>query len=146
MSRSGYVDDCDEQWQFALWRGSVASAIRGRRGQSFLKEMLASLDAMPVKRLIAGDLVAPELVPCSHWGLFETESVCAIGALGKARGIDMSSMDPEDAATVAGAFNIADCLAREVVCLNDEHYDPETPERRFERMRAWIVSEIRIAP
>jgi len=28
MSRSGYTDDCDEQWQFIMWRGSVKSSIR----------------------------------------------------------------------------------------------------------------------
>lgn len=143
MSRSGYVDDCDEDWQFALWRGRVASATRGRRGQSFLKDMLAALDAMPVKRLIADKLVAPDLIPCSHWGLFEAESVCAIGALGKARGVDMAEMDPDDPQTVAGAFNIADCLAMEVVWMNDDAYWRETPEQRFEKMRAWVASQIR---
>jgi hypothetical protein len=37
MSRSGYSDDYgdDEPWQLIMWRGAVASAFRGRRGQPF---------------------------------------------------------------------------------------------------------------
>lgn len=56
MSRSGYSEEEDEPGQFAMWRGQVASAIRGRRGQTLLREMLAAMDAMPVKRLIANSL------------------------------------------------------------------------------------------
>lgn len=56
MSRSGYSDEEAEPGQFAMWRGQVASAIRGRRGQALLREMLAAMDAMPVKRLIANSL------------------------------------------------------------------------------------------
>jgi hypothetical protein len=37
MSRSGYSDDL-ENWSLIRWRGAVASAIRGRRGQAFLRE------------------------------------------------------------------------------------------------------------
>lgn len=147
MSRSGYTDDCDEDWQFALWRGTVASTIRGRRGQAFLKEMLAAMDAMPLKRLVAHDLEAPDLVPCSHWGLFETTSVCAMGSVGRARGVDMTKADPDDPDTVAGIFNISRPLACEIAYLNDEGGSrKETPEERYRRMRAWIESEIRTAP
>lgn len=144
MSRSGYVDDCDEQWQFIMWRGAVMSAINGKRGQAFLKEMLAALDAMPVKRLVANELAAPDLVPCSHWGLFEAESVCAIGAVGKMRGVDMKSIDPEDYSTVAGKFGIATAMAQEIVYENDESGpNKETPEARYERMHKWIEQTIR---
>src|SRR6266700_2117682 len=84
MSRSGYTDDWPEDNSGGLYRGAVKSAIKGRRGQAFLKEMLADLDAMPIKELIAGDL--------GHGG-----SVCAIGAVARARGIDMTKLDSEDA-------------------------------------------------
>lgn len=147
MSRSGYSDDLDDRWQFIMWRGTVASAIRGKRGQAFLKEMLAAMDALPVKRLVANELAAPDLIPCSHWGLFEAESVCAIGSVGKARGIDMSKLDPDDSATVAGTFGIAGPMAQEIVWINDEAGPwKETPERRFERVRAWIVHHIKADP
>lgn len=143
MSRSGYSEDIDN-WDLIQWRGRVASAIKGKRGQLFLLEMLASLDALPVKRLVAKELETPDLIPCSHWGMFEAESVCAIGAVGKRRGIDMAKLDPDDYATVAGTFGIAEPMAQEIVYMNDEWgAHKETPEARFQRMRAWVVSKIR---
>lgn len=57
MSRSGYSDDLDS-WSMIRWRGAVTSATRGARGQAFFREMLAALDAMPEKKLIADDLEA----------------------------------------------------------------------------------------
>lgn len=44
MSRSGYNDDCDG-WALIRWRGAVNSAINGKRGQAFLRELVAALDA-----------------------------------------------------------------------------------------------------
>jgi hypothetical protein len=38
------------------WQGVVKSAIRGKKGQAFLKELLSALDAMPEKKLIAEEL------------------------------------------------------------------------------------------
>lgn len=127
MSRSGYSEDADfDQWQNIMWRGRVASSIRGKRGQAFLRDLLAALDALPDKRLIAGDLEIGG-------------QVCAIGALGKQRGINMQALDPEDSETVAATFDIADPLAREVVFMNDEGAWNETPERRWQRMRGWVA-------
>lgn len=141
MSRSGYTDDGDN---IAMWRGMVASATRGKRGQAFFRALLAALDAMPQKRLIANELEA------------EGE-VCAIGALGRARGIDMSNIDPECPEQVAPVFNIAMCLAQEVVYMNDEcfdwHWDRQrncrveyTPEERWQKMRQWVAEQIEVSP
>lgn len=133
MSRSGYVDDMDDQWAHIRWRGAVASAMNGKRGQEFLREMLAALDALPEKKLITHEL--------EHNG-----SVCAIGAVGQARGVDMSKIDPEDYSRVAGAFGIAEAMAQEIVYMNDEAfagYWCKTPEERFQKMRAWIVSHLK---
>lgn len=145
MSRSGYSDDWDcEQWDMIRWRGAVNSALKGKRGQAFLWEMLDALDGLPLKRLVAGELEAPDLIPCSHWGMFEAESVCAIGAVGKVRGVDMSQMDPDDYSTVAGKFDIAQAMAQEIVYVNDEMgFRQETPEERFIRVRHWVASQIR---
>ncbi len=129
MSRSGYWDDCDDWWAHIRWRGAIASAIRGRRGQAFLGEMLQALDSLPEHKLIANELEAGG-------------AVCAIGAVGKARGIDMSKLDPEDSQTVAGTFGISGALAREIVWLNDEWSPRETPESRFARMRAWVAAHL----
>lgn len=127
MSRSGYSDDYD-QWSLIRYRGAVASATRGKRGQAFFTELLAALEAMPDKRLISQEIVAP-------YG-----EVCALGALGRARALDMSGLDPEDAETVAGTFGIADALAREVVFMNDEGFWGVTPEQRYEKMLGWVKS------
>ena len=55
MSRSGYCDDLDPL-DLGRWRAQVASAIRGKRGQKLLKELLTALDSMPKKELIANEL------------------------------------------------------------------------------------------
>lgn len=133
MSRSGYSEDYDDWWQMIRWRGAVASAIRGKRGQAFLGEMVAAMDSLPEHKLIANDL------ECDG-------AVCAIGAVGKARGIDMSDLDPEDISTVAGKFGISEALAQEIVYLNDEWDFREPADRRFQRMRAWAASCLRPAP
>lgn len=131
MSRSGYVDDC-EQWDLIRYRGAVASAIRGARGQAFLKEMLAALDSLPEKKLIKGELQ-------------DGEAVCALGAVGRCRGLDMSEFDPDDPESIAGKFGIADALAKEIVFENDDDFGfrEENQEARFARMRRWVESQIR---
>jgi len=128
MSRSGYDDDGD-QWSLIRWRGQVASAIRGKRGQAFLMELVAALDAMPDKVLIAEELQ-------------DGPNVCAIGSVGVRRGIDMSSLDPHDPETLSGVFGIADPLVREIEFMNDEASWGETPEQRWRRMRAWAFSQL----
>lgn len=130
MSRSGYSDDLDS-WALIKWRGQVASAIRGARGQKLLSEMLIALDAMPEKSLTTSELETTD------------GEVCALGALGKMRGLKMDDIDPEDPDQVASVFDIAPQLAREIVNENDEYYRNETPEQRWERMRVWVASKIR---
>ena len=144
MSRSGYDDDyCDDELAAGRWRGMVASAIRGRRGQAFLREMLAALDAMPEKRLIAEDLVN------------EDGDVCAMGVVGRCRGLDMENLDPEDPEQVAKFFGIAEPLVQEIAYENDEKriWDAKlngcrdaTPEERWWRMREWVVGNIKQEP
>ena len=126
MSRSGYSDDCNG-WELIMWRGAVASAIRGKRGQAFLREMLDALDALPVPRLIKHDLA-------------RDGEYCAIGSVGRRRGLDMSELDPEEPEQIAGAFGVACALVQEIEFLNDD-WD-ETPEKRFVRMRAWVIEQI----
>jgi hypothetical protein len=126
MSRSGYTDDWDGSgW---LWMGAVARAIKGKRGQQMLRELLAALEAMPVKRLIAEELE------------YEGE-VCALGALGRQRGVDMSKIDPEDREKVAEAFGVAEALAAEIMFMNDEG-GPCDPEARWHFMHNWVCGQI----
>lgn len=145
MSRSGYVDDYDDDnLAGGRWRGMVASAIRGKRGQKLLTEMLAALDAMPEKSLVIGSLETSD------------GDVCALGALGKVRGIDMTKIDPEDPPQAAAAFDIAEPLAQEIVFMNDEYFEDRwdavlrksvqlTDEERWVAMRAWVASKLAVA-
>ncbi len=138
MSRSGYTEDCDDPLACGRAKAAVNSAMRGRRGQAFLKELLAALDALPEKRLIREDLEAP----ATGMPLKERHDVCALGAVGRARGLDMSNLDPHDHDTIAARFGIAHMMACEIMYWNDDNYRLETPERRFERMRKWIADQI----
>ncbi len=125
MSRSGYTDDIDDQWALIRWRGAVASAIRGKRGQQALREILAALDALPEKRLASESLVT------------EDGEFCTLGALGKARGIDLEPIDPEDRDAVARVFGISEALAAEIMYENDEQID------KWEWVRVDICGPVR---
>lgn len=134
MSRSGYSEDCDG-WKLIRWRGAVASAIRGRRGQAFLRELVAALDALPAPRLIAEALRQ------------EDGEVCAIGAVGLSRGIDLQGFDPEDYAAIARGINLSSALTQEIEWINDDAGSSrETPEDRFTRVRAWAVAQLKERP
>lgn len=138
MSRSGYSDDCDN-WDLIRWRGQVASAIRGKRGQAFLRDLLAALDAMPNKRLVSGELEAGG-------------EVCALGCIGRARGIDLQDIDVYDRSGIAKVLNIAEPLAAEIMFENDDDFcywrlADETEEqyaaKRWQRMRDWVAKRIK---
>jgi hypothetical protein len=143
MSRSGYSDDCDDILAFGRWRAQVVSATRGKRGQAFLKDLLAALDAMPVKSLVSHE--------------FEADGeVCALGCIARQRGIDMSQFDPEDYEVgddIAKSLGIAHQLAKEIMFENDEFYlwdpakgrirnDPTEGEKRWAYMRKWVADQI----
>ena len=132
MSRSGYSDNCGG-WELIRWRGAVASAIKGKRGQAALKEILTALDAMPQKRLVAGE--------------FEQDGeYCTLGLLGHYRGIDMSEFNDDgytDQEAVANALDLPKAFVCEVMFENDEAYFRGSPEERWQRMRQWVVRHIR---
>ncbi len=134
MTRSGYSDDFDGDgnWGLICWRGAVASAIRGARGQAFLREMAAALDAMPVKELIAHEIVTAD------------GACCAMGAVAKARGCQTSDLDPHNRKQVAGRMGIAAALCAEIAHENDDDFawKTETPALRWERMRRWVDGQI----
>jgi|SRR5579872_2069860 len=156
MSRSGYSDDYgdDDPWQLIRWRGAVASAIRGKRGQAFLRELVESLDAMPEKRLIAHDLQVQHVPdPMVRWlfagcdgawtlHLDRQCGVCAIGSVGERRGVDLAALDPEDPDAIAEAFGVAAPLVRELEWMNDEIGAP-SPEARWRNVRAWAVENLK---
>ena len=141
MSRSGYSDDGD-QWGLIKYRGQVASAIRGKRGQAFLRELIEALDAMPEKRLIADELQseAPAFIPPMYAIL--PGSVCALGSVGLKRGVDLKVLDPRDHRALADVFGVAHQLICEVEFENDEALWRATPEARWRHMRDWAARHL----
>lgn len=134
MSRHGYIDECDlDQFALIRWRGAVLKAIRGKRGQAFLREMIAALDAMPEKALAESVLVGKE------------GEVCAMGCVLKQRGTDTKEIDPEDYEAVAKITGLAEAMVREIAYENDEGWYDETPEKRWTRMRAWAEKNLAAA-
>lgn len=136
MSRSGYSEDCEN---LGLWRGAVSRAITGKRGQAFLRELAAALDAMPVKELVVEETVSDD------------DRVCTIGAVAIARGLDVSDLDESDQEEVGKRFGIARAMAAEIAYENDEcgqyRYEgskriEETPAERWTRMRKWVADSI----
>lgn len=132
MSRSGYNEpdfsSREERWAWMRYRGSVASAIRGRRGQAFLRELRDALDAMPQKTLISDRLQSDE-------------GVCAIGAVAARRGLDVEGVDAYDSDSVAALFGIAAPMARELVDTNDEAW-AHTGADRWRAVRRWVGRNI----
>lgn len=133
MERSNYSEDC-EGWDLIRWRGAVKSAIRGKRGQAFLREMLETLDAMPEKRLVKDALVTPQ------------GEVCAMGSVMVKRGIDASAIDCYDANRIADLVGVSPALVREIEFINDDAWTYSTPmtdERRWEIVRAWVANHVK---
>lgn len=132
MSRSGYSEDCEN---LACWRGQVASASRGKRGQKFFRDLVAALDAIPEKRLVSGSLE-------------KNGEVCALGALGRFRGIGLGELDTYDYDSLGETFNIAHQLAQETMYENDEpgFRGDDAPARRWQHVRNWAAKQIRVTP
>ncbi len=143
MNRSGYGDDCDDNLALGRWRAQVKSAIRGKRGQAFLRELAAAMDATPEadRHLISGELIDSE------------GCCCTIGVVCKARGLDVSQVNVYDPEQVGALVGIARQLAAEIEFENDENdwtWDqktgklvPETPRQRWDRMRRWVELHIK---
>lgn len=130
MSRSGYSDEGDN---LGLWRHAVERALRGKRGQAFLREMAAALDAMPTKELVAEEVVR------------DSEHVCALGSVALARKLDVSNLDIYDGEDMGQAFGISRAMAQEIAYMNDEWVRPgrETNAERWTRMRKWVDENTR---
>jgi hypothetical protein len=142
MSRAGITDDpTPEQWRmWGLHQQALDLAIAGKRGQTFFRDLIAALDAMPVKRLASSVFVG------------ERGECCAMGAVALHRRLapaeiaalayDDSGDEPMDRGAVAEALDIAPSLATDVAYENDEGAWSETDEQRWQRMRALAVHRL----
>ena len=154
MSRHGYTYDHDDPLVTGRWIGALNSAVRGKRGQAFLKYLDDALDTMEEKELFPGSFSTPN-------GEF-----CALGILGKYKGIpvdDLGGDNHEDyecePERVAERFGIAESLACEVMYLNDEGLVQEDkhvfvticgPMRthwpHYEKHSRWVKIPVKDAP
>jgi hypothetical protein len=144
MSRYSDFDDYYwEPWMDGQAAGALQSAIRGRRGQQLLRDLIAGLDALPEPELAAGALEDPE-----------TGCVCALGAVRLQRGpeavpLPCDPTDPDlDWRELAGLFDISQTLANEVVTQNEYNTvgnDEQSRRHRWLSVRAWAVGHL-IAP
>ena len=141
MSRYCSDDDYDyEPWMEGQAAGAMRSAIRGRRGQRLLRDLIAGLDALPVPELAAGSLEDPE-----------TGCVCALGAVRMQRGAEAVPLrfDPNDPDVgwrdLAQPYDISETLAHAVICQNeygDERNDESSRRRRWRSVRAWAMGHL----
>ena len=144
MSRYCDFDDYDyEPWMEGQAAGAMRSAIRGRRGQQLLRDLIAGLDALPVPELAAGALEDPE-----------TGCVCALGAVRLQRGAEAVPLsfdldDPDiDWRDLAKPFDISETLAHAVISQNEyssKRNDEQSRRRRWQSVRAWAVGNL-VAP
>ena len=134
LSEDWEPDSAADQWRNICFWGAVKKAVEGKRGQAFLKEMITALDALPKKELIEDEL--------------EIEGqYCAIGSVGRLRGIDMSDIQVDDWDKIAEVFGIAPSLVRAIEFENDQSDYGATVlnanQRRWERVRRWCVAHLK---
>lgn len=155
--RLNYSDDEDYPGQFNIFQANCRRSLRGKAGQRELRELEAALLALPTKRLIHGALTDDD------------GGVCAIACYAKHKGVDLSTFDPDanysDEVGIAGGM--PRLVAWKVVEQNDfqidgrwiraegpainiwGHRGPDsvwmeyTPEERYEKVLAWVRSELR---
>jgi hypothetical protein len=127
---------------YELWHANLRRTMQGKRGQAFLRELLGALDALPQKRLIQG-------------AMQQGGEVCALGAVGLKRSMEMNGVDCHDHDAIADAFGISSMLAQEIAYWNDQGMEgcllgltdgggwkENTPEDRFAFVRAWVVARL----
>lgn len=173
MSRSGYIDGdgCDEfdALRSYGWRANVNRCINGRRGQAFMWELYLALEALPKRELITGALVSDESGSVCALGAVAVRRGMEIPDKFKLTDDEFRfETDMEFAEAMGPLFGLKDMLAREVMYVNDEEqedhfvddgtstigqwYQPgrktrhENSAERFQRVRAWVVSELRDIP
>jgi len=144
VSRGYYGEGDWDNPAIHLAQSWLDRAIKSKRGQAFLRELIAALDAMPDKRLVRGNFTC-------------ADGLCTLGAVGQSRGVDLAPLqrlaariedDPDDGEAIgelndatAGAFGVARSLVAEIMWRNDDSGDD--PAVRWKQMRHWAATQIR---
>ena len=124
------------------WERNTRATIESKRGQTVLRELEAALVALPGKQLACGTFA--ERDESGH------VNVCVLGAYALHKGVTTEgAYHFDDADEMAGwatrkdGLAMAYTLAWNLIERNDEIYDLHTPEQRYERMLAWVRSQIK---
>jgi len=131
-----YVNEDNEENTYGLWVGSAKKAIGGKKGQAFLKELRQAILNLPKRELFKDR--------------FNKEGgVCALGALGLKRNMDMCELDsqiendePVETKFIAHKFGITPTLAWEIIYANDDERSSVTPSKRYRRFLKWLDKKI----
>ena len=142
------LDYCDEERfpnHFALWEANCRRSLQGKAGQRELREMEAALLALPAKRLVQGVLLSDD------------GDVCALGAYGRYKGLDLTSFETCDKEITGVEVGIAGGMPRLVawaVVDRNDRLDGQyqvgtfvllTPEERYDQMLAWVRAQLKDA-
>ena len=125
-----YRGDEEFPGEYELQRANMRRSGQGARGQRALREIEAALIDLPAKRLIHGTLID------------DNGDVCAIGAYGRHKRIDLAPYDPEDSVHVGILGGMPRLVAWQVVEMNDVGRTV-TPEERYDRVLAWVRTQLK---
>jgi hypothetical protein len=140
MSRLCEGDGDWEPWMDGQRAGALRSAIRGRRGQQFLRDLVSALDALPEPELSAGALEDKETGCC-----------CAFGAVRRHRGAESAPLGfhpmEEDVTPdrLTEPFDVSPTLAWAVVSANEgwcSSNSPQARRQRFRDVRRWAAAKL----
>lgn len=158
-------DSLEEQLRCYAFSANIKRALKGRKGQAFLRELEAALVALPEKRLVRGvfaeadELPVPTTDPTFYRAkVVATGEVCALGAVAVERAVRKGMTREEACQKYAEQFDpeendwiltqeqgkelgICHPLAYEIIYHNDESC-ARTPEDRYEEVLRWVRSQI----
>ncbi len=130
--------ESDDPLDWGRYEAAKRSTLRGKRGQAFLRELIAALDALPQPELSEGAL-----------GDRRTGCVCALGAVALAQGDSFADLAKDDGNwspdEAAERYSISPTLANEIISANDDWRDGNAADvrrSRWRHVRAWAVRHL----
>lgn len=162
--RINYSDEEEAPGQFALWQANCNRSLQGKKGQVALRELEAALLALPEKRLIADKMVDADGEVCAIGALAKHKGrdLLAEPHLGPDDEFDGEGEMEE----IGVELGMPRLVAWKVVCKNDvdfsdselvvfegpyrwpaerpNAYVPITPERRYQKMLAWVQRQLQV--
>ena len=135
-----YTEEEEYPGEFDLWQANCTRSIRGRRGQTALTALRASLLAMPLKELHMDVLVEP------------SGETCAIGARMIQKKVDRgmtrekavqecSKRDACDVQDIGIELGMPSLVAWSVAIEND-YNRKQTPSERYRHVLQWVEKQL----